>query len=132
MKIMVCYDGSDAAKNALETVVDNYKAKSPEMVLVTVSEGGQDASSNNEWLSEDDQHDCHDALKSGASWVTEQGLEVDAMLAVGDSRKMISEAIEKKNPDLVVVGRHGDGGFHHSISEYLVKNSGCDLLILHP
>lgn len=127
---MVCYDGSDASQKALEKVVDNYKAKNPEMILVTVSEGGHASSSNNEWLSGADEHECHDALKKGATWVAEQGLGVDAMLAVGDSRKMISEAISKKTPDLVVVGRHGDEGFHHSVSEYLVKNSGCDLLIL--
>ena len=131
MKIMVAYDGSDAAQNALEWVVGNFKGQNPDMILVTVSEGGHDASSNNEWLSEEDEHECHDALKKGASWVAGQGLEVDAMLAIGDSRKMVAQAIERKNPDLVVVGRHDDKGFHHSVSEYLIKNSGCNLLITH-
>jgi nucleotide-binding universal stress UspA family protein len=128
---MVAFDGSDASQNALEWVVGNMKSQNPDMILVTVSEGGNAPSSENEWLSEAEEHECHDALKKGASWVADQGLEVDAMLAVGDSRKMISEAIEKKNPDLVVVGRHGDGGFHHSVSQYLVKNAGCNILILH-
>lgn len=131
MKIMVAYDGSEAAQNALEWTVNNFKGQNPDMILVTVSEGGNAPSSANEWLSDEDEHECHDALKRGASWVAEHGLEVDAMLAIGDSRKMIAQAIDKKNPDLVVVGRHGDEGFHHSVSEYLIKNAGCNLLVMH-
>jgi nucleotide-binding universal stress UspA family protein len=53
------------------------------------------------------------------------------MLATGDPRKMVIQAIKKKTPDLVVVGRHGEAGFHHSVSEYLVKNAGCNILIMH-
>ena len=132
MKIMVCFDGSDSAQKALEWTVGQFKAQKPDMVLVTVSEGAHDASSANSWLSEDEEHECHDALKKGADWVAKQGLEVDAMLAVGDSRKMIVEAIKKKGPDLVVVGRHGDKGFHHSVSDYLAKEAVCNVLVMAP
>ena len=136
MKIMVCYDGSDSSRNALEWVVENFKAQKPDMILLSVAEGAADASLENEAIFEEMQGEAHDALKKGADWTAQQGLEVDVMLATGESRQMIMKAIEKKSPDLVVVARQRKTEyirhFLSSVSAHLVRNAGCHLLILGP
>ena len=135
MKIMVCHDGSERSQEALERTVALFKAQKPEIIIVTVVEEPLDATSMDEesfekWRSRRDQD-----LKNAANWVVGQGLDVDAILAVGDPRKMITEAAANKNPDILVVARRGAGLLEKmaigSVSAYLIRHAECPVLVMH-
>ena len=135
MKIMVCHDGSERSQEALERTVALFKAQKPEVIIVTVVEEPLDATSMDEesfekWRSRRDQD-----LKNAANWVVGQGLDVDAILAVGDPRKMITEAAANKNPDILVVARRGAGLLEKmalgSVSAYLIRHAECPVLVMH-
>ena len=135
MKIMVCHDGSERSQEALERTVALFKAQKPEIILITVVEEPLDATSHDEesfekWRTRRDQE-----LKNAANWVVKQGLNVDAILAVGDPRKMITEAAANKNPDILVVARRGAGLLEKmalgSVSAYLIRHAECPVLVMH-
>lgn len=136
MKILVCYDGSDDAQAALEYAIETFKSQKPEVTLLTVTEGPQDASMVNSAITDEVDHEGHNILKKGAEWVSGHGLDVDAVLAHGESREMIMETITKKNPDLVVVARQRRSDFMRhflsSVSAYLVRHASCNLLVTGP
>jgi len=135
MKIMVCHDGSERSQEALERTVALFKAQKPEIILITVVEEPLDATSMDEesfekWRTRRDQE-----LKNAANWVVKHGLNVDAILAVGDPRKMITEAASNKNPDILVVARRGAGLLEKmalgSVSAYLIRHAECSVLVMH-
>lgn len=135
MRIMICHDGSKKAQDALERAVELFKPQKPEVILITVVEEPLDATSMDE-ESFEKWRDRRDAdLKNAANWVVQHGLDVDAILAVGDPRKMILEAAENKNPDVLVVGRRGGGLIDKmvlgSVSAYMVRHATCPVLVMH-
>ncbi|MFY9329156.1 MAG: universal stress protein [Georgfuchsia sp.] len=138
MKILVCYDGSEPARSALEKSVAMFKQFSPEIIVVTVAEEPADASSYDDEAFEEWRAKREANLKQAAEWVSEQGLDVDAILAIGDPRKMLVAAVSKKQPDLVVItSRPPKGGVRFgnvtvSVSDYLIHHIGdCPILIMH-
>jgi nucleotide-binding universal stress UspA family protein len=68
--------------------------------------------------------------------VAGNGLEVHVILASGDPRRMIVEAVEKNSPDIVVIARKEknklESVFSKSVSAYLIKNAGCHLMVMGP
>lgn len=134
MKIMICYDGSEGSHRAMEQTVSYFKALSPEIILVTVVEPPLDASLENEEVFERWRNNRHDELMDASKWIAEHGLEVDAILAVGDPRKMLIDAIDKKSPDLVVAARRGKTEMEKmilgSVSAFLVRHSSKPMLIM--
>ena len=136
MKIMICYDGSDRSTNALEKTLKLFKdrATPPEIMLLMVADAPGDASMENEEASEVFHKNCHASLRSMAESVAERGLEVDAILATGDPRNMIVEAIENKKPDLVVVAKRGRSSVDRlllgSVSTHVVNHSTAPVLVV--
>lgn len=135
MKIMVCHDGSDNAQQALEEAVRIFKPNNPEIILTTVVEGPADASSVNEEIFQKMVQERHDFLKRTSDWIAEHGLDVDAIMAVGDARAMLLETITKKKPDIVVIGKRGQGVLKEmvlgSVSAYLIRHVKCPVLVFH-
>ncbi len=134
MKIMVCHDGSESSQRALEKTVELFKAIGPDLFLVTVVEPPLDATSVDEdsfdsWRSKRDTD-----LKEAAEWAAGHGCNVDAILAVGDPRRMILEASESKAPDVLVVGKRGAGQVDKmvlgSVSAYIVRHAHCPVLVM--
>lgn len=134
MKVMFCHDGSDRAQSALERSVKLLRSNKPEIILLTVVEEPLDATSVDEnsfdkWRSKRDED-----LKEAAQWVASNGLNVDALLAVGDPRKMILEAATMKKPDLLVISRRGSGGTEKmvlgSVASYILKHAHCPVMVL--
>ncbi len=127
MKVMFCHDGSARAHKALEQTVAIFKSAKPEVIILTVVEEPLDATSSDQENFEKWRDKRHEDLKEAAQWVANHGLDVDAILAVGDPRKMIIEAAETKNPDLLIVSRRGGGGGEKtvlgSIAHYIVRHA---------
>lgn len=135
MKIMVGHDGSKDAQSALERVITMFKPMKPEIILLTVVESTGDASMVNEAIYEKAREERHDFLQSTSKSIAEHGLEVDALLATGDARKMIIEAVENKKPDLLVIAKRGEGLMEKmvlgSVSAYLIRHAKCPVLVFH-
>jgi len=138
MKMLMCHDGSEIAQSALEKSIAMFKCERPEIILVIVAEEPADASSYDEATFEDLRAEREASLKKTADWVVKQGLDVDAVLAVGDPRKMLVEAVRKKSPDIVVIAsRPPQGGMRFgnitaSVSDYVIHHvTDRPVLIMH-
>ena len=138
MKMLICHDGSEIAQSALEKSIAMFGHEKPEIILVTVVEEPADASSYDEATFEDLRAEREASLKKTADWVVKQGLDVDAIMAIGDPRKMLVEAVKKKQPDIVVIAsRPPAGGVRFgnitvSVSDYLIHHiTGCPVLVMH-
>ncbi|MDH4099206.1 MAG: universal stress protein [Nitrospirota bacterium] len=135
MKVLICHDGSDRAQTAMEKAIAILKPVNPEVVVLTVTEPPIDATSHDEEAYEEWEQARNADLKQACSWVAGQGLNPTCILATGDPRVMILNAIKKKSPDLVVVARRGGGiipGMHlGSVSAYLVRHADCPILVMH-
>jgi len=136
MKIMVCHDGSQRSQSALEKTVELFRPQKPEIILVTVVEEPLDATSQDEASFESWRSSMGASLKEAADWVAGHGLDVEAILAVGDPRRMLLEATEQKNPDMLVVAGRSSGVLQGmvlgSVSAFLVRNAECPVLVMRP
>jgi nucleotide-binding universal stress UspA family protein len=137
MKILVCYDGSDKADAALDKAIKLFAHLKPQIILVTVVEEPLDASSNVEDSFEEWRAAREKELRQAAEKLAQSGLEVDAILAVGNPRKMLVEAINKRQPDLLVItSRPPKGGVRFgnvtvSVSDYLLHHiDACPVLVM--
>jgi nucleotide-binding universal stress UspA family protein len=134
MKIMFCHDGTERGQESLERALNVFKCDKPDVILLCVAEDVLDASLEDETITEEYQAEQSAVMRQAAEKVAGAGLEVDVMLATGDPRKMILEAIGKKSPDIVIIARKEksamEGVFRKSLSAYLVKNAGCHLFIM--
>jgi nucleotide-binding universal stress UspA family protein len=132
---MVCHDGSERAQNALEKSVGLFRAQDPEIILLTVVEEPLDATSTNEESFKKWCQKREDELKTFGSRIADQGLEVDAVLAVGDPRRMILEAVKTKSPDILVVAKRGGGLLNEmvlgSVSAFVIRHVTCPVLVMH-
>jgi nucleotide-binding universal stress UspA family protein len=126
MKIMLCHDGTDHANQAMVRAVNYFKPLKPDVVLLCISEDILDASLEADTITEEYDAELREVLRQAAEWLTGNGLEVDVMMASGEPRQLIIEAIQKKSPDVVVIARREksllESVFRKSISAYLVKN----------
>ena len=136
--MLVCHDGSAVAQSALEKSIEMFGCEKPEIILATVVEEPLDASSYDEASFEELRTKREADLKEAANWVVKQGLDVDVIVAIGDPRKMLVEAVRKKDPDIVVIAsRPPEGGVRFgnitvSVSDYLIHHvSNCPVLIMH-
>ncbi len=134
MKIMFCHDGSELSQQALEKTIGFFGKERPEIILVSVMEWTHDGLAAGEgalsggWRSEH-----HSVLMKAARHVSTLGYDVDAILAVGDARKMILETVASKNPDILVAARSGAHDAHSpdSVSAYLISHAPCPVLVFH-
>lgn len=136
MKIMFCYDGSEIADKALAKTISYFKCQKPDMIILTVVEEPRDASMINEEIFEQWKQERHNELRKAAEFTAGQGLEVDAIMAVGDPREMILEAAEKKDPELIVIARRGMGESRvrrmvlGSVSAYIVRHAQRPVMVM--
>lgn len=135
MKIMVCHDGSGNAQKALDQAVDLFKAVKPEIIIVSVVEGASDASMINEELFDNQKAERREQLKLVADRLAGCCCDVDLILATGDARKMLLEAVNQKNPDILVIGKRGGGVIKDmvlgSVSAYLIRHAKCPVMVFH-
>ncbi len=134
MKVMVCHDGSKNAQAALEKTIKLFKCERPEIILLTVVEEPLDATSVDEESFEKWRNKRDADLRQAADWVAGHGLNVDALLAVGDPRKMILEAAEAKGVEMLVVAKRGTSVLEQmvlgSVSAFIVRHAHCPVLVL--
>lgn len=137
MKMLVCHDGSEIAQSAMEKAIAMFKCEKPEVILAAVVEEPADASSYDEAAFEELRAKRESDLKETANGVAKQGFDVDVLIAVGDPRKMLVEAVKMKKPDIVVITSRPPGGgirfgnVSVSVSDYLIRHIDvCPLLVM--
>lgn len=135
MRIMIGFDCSQQAQKALEKTVELFKPMKPEIILVTVTEEPRDASPESESVFQKWRSERHACMMDTSKIITGSGLNVDAILAVGDPREMLLKATEEKKPDILVIGKRGGGILKGmtlgSVSAYLVRYAKCPVLVVH-
>lgn len=73
-------------------------------------------------------------LEKNGDWLRGMGHEVETILGTGDPREAIMEAIERRLPDIVVVGRRGMGKLDivgiGNVSSFLTRHSRCPVVVI--
>src|SRR5690554_823033 len=108
MNIMIAYDNSTNAKNALEKTLQMFAALKPKVTLISVIEDVLGSSGVNEFHYLEYKRDFSEAVRETAQTLNELGISTEVMIAEGDPRKMILQAVEHKQPDLLVIARHSE------------------------
>ncbi len=133
-KIMVCHDGSEKSNSTLDKALELFEASKPDIIIITVVEPPLDATSVDEESFEKWRAKRDEDLGNAACRAAEHGLEVDAILAVGDPRMMIIRASEEKSPDVLVISRREAGMLgtmvFGKVSAYIIKHANCPVAVL--
>lgn len=108
MNIMIAYDNSTNAKQALEKTLKMFAALKPKITLISVVEDELGSSGVNEQRYLDYKRDFCESVRETAQTLNELGVSTEVMIAEGDPRKMILQAVEHKKPDLLVIARHSE------------------------
>lgn len=108
MHIMIAYDNSTNAKHALEKTLQMFAALKPKVTLVSVVEDVLGSSGVNEERYLEFKHDFSECVRETAQTLNELGISTDVIIAEGDPRKMILQAVKNRQPDLLVIARHSE------------------------
>ena len=108
MHIMIAYDNSTNAKHALEKTLQMFAALKPRVTLVSVVEDILGSSGVNEERYLEFKHDFSEGVREAAQTLNELGISTEVMIAEGDPRKLILQAVKSKQPDLLVIARHSE------------------------
>lgn len=135
--IIVGIDGSSASRNALTWVIDEARAQKKSIRLVgaytvpSVASATVDVS----YVPIDDsavRATVSDSLREAASLVKDAGVEVEAIIEIGDAAGVLVE--ESKQGSLAVVGSRGRGGFAGrllgTVSSALPAHSHCPTVVI--
>lgn len=108
MNIMFAYDNSTNAKQALDKTLKMFACMLPRVSLIAVVDPGAGSSGVNEKSYEEYKFDFSEAVRETAQTLNELGVTTDVIIAEGDPRKMILQAVNEKKPDLLVIARHSE------------------------
>lgn len=148
MHIMIAYDNSTNAKQALEKTLQMFVTLKPKITLISVIEDVLGSSGVNEECYLEFKHDFSESVREAAQTLNELGIDTEVMIAEGDPRKMILQAVKNKKPDLLVIARHSEKADSNiigktldawvdefsfmtfgSVSSFLTRRAPCPVLI---
>jgi nucleotide-binding universal stress UspA family protein len=132
MKIIVGYDGSDAAKRALERAVGLAGDGGRIMVVAAAESHARTGITEGARLDPSEIERRRKDLEEAKQLLTERGIDAEAIEAQGDPGDVIVEAA--KDADLAVVGSRGLNPlqrlFLGSVSSKVVQRAECDVLVV--
>ena len=147
-QIIVAYDGTEAAKRALERGAEVAKAFDAKVIVTSVASllhSGPRAAQQYELhspgrsgpeIQRDSLADHAAELADATAFFAERGIEAEPVAVSGDPASAIVSLAEQRKADLVVVGTREAGlaerVVRHSVSQQIAKKVHCDLLIVHP
>lgn len=131
MKILIGYDGSEAAKRALVHAAELVgRGGSVDVINVITA---QPVSARLETLSDGERNRQRRLLREAKTLLGEWDVGMTAVKAVGDPATEIRAAAERSGAGIIVVGR-GSGLrrlIHGSVSTRLVRQAPSDVLVVH-
>jgi len=131
MKILVGYDGSEAARRALVHAAQLVGRGGTVDVINVIT--AQPVSARIETLSDRERSRQRKLLQEAKVVLGEWEVGMTPLKAVGDPTTAIRTAAEETGAGIVVVGR-GSGLrrlIHGSVSTRLVRQAPCDVLVVH-
>jgi nucleotide-binding universal stress UspA family protein len=131
MRILVGYDGSEAARRALVHAAQLVGRGGTVDVINVIT--AQPVSARIETLSDRDRSRQRKLLQEAKVVLGEWEVGMTPLKAVGDPTTAIRTAAEESGAGIVVVGR-GSGLrrlIHGSVSTRLIRQAPCDVLVVH-
>jgi nucleotide-binding universal stress UspA family protein len=133
MKIVVGYDGSEAAKRALERAT-TVAGEDKRIVVVAAAEPHARAGITTEGahLDPSEIERRRRDLEEAEAFLSERGIETETIEAQGDAGHVIVDAA--KDADLAIVGSRGLNPLQRlllgSVSSKVVHRAECDVLVV--
>jgi nucleotide-binding universal stress UspA family protein len=132
-RVLFAYDGSDAARRALEYA--SRLAPDDEVGLISVAPSLIEAPHTEQYT--DPSHDPARAkadLDDARGVLEAAGARVEPILATGNPAAEILKAAEERDAELIVVGSRGQHSLERflvgSIAERVVRHAPCDVLVV--
>lgn len=97
MNIMFAYDNSTNARQALDKTLKMFACMLPRVTLIGVVDPSAGSSGVNEEGYEEYKFDFSESVREAAQTLNELGVNADVIIAEGDPRKMILEAVNTKS-----------------------------------
>jgi nucleotide-binding universal stress UspA family protein len=132
MRIVVGYDGSDAANRALQRAADLASNAGQIVVVASAEPHARTGIETGSHLDFSEFEQRREALEEAHRLVSERGIEVESVEAQGDPGTAIVDAA--KDADLIVVGSRGLNPVQRillgSVSSKVVHRATCDVLVV--
>jgi nucleotide-binding universal stress UspA family protein len=134
MKILVAYDGSDAARRALERAGQEAVRHGGELTVISVVPLQPSGPRSAGPIMPGDVDVHSQELSDAVARLKELGVDAAPVEAVGHPAEAIVEEAERGRFDLIVVGSRG----HHGIARFLIGSTSlrvvthaeCDVLVV--
>jgi nucleotide-binding universal stress UspA family protein len=117
-RILIAFDGSDRALDALNIAAHLVADEKRSLVLITV---------------DDDNPAAKEAHEKAESLLNEKGVKVESIFVKGHAAAEIVQASQKENSDLIVLGAYGHSRFIETLFgstvDDVMRSAGCPVLI---
>ena len=134
MRFVLCADGSEQSKKALELIRDMYKADD-ELILLSVGNYEEHF-----WQEEAKREKQKRKAQQVAQVIVDSYVQlatgfnnVKTQVLVGSPRETIVQFAEDNNVDVIAMGARGLSAVQRlvvgSVSDYVMKNSTCTVLV---
>jgi len=132
MRIVVGYDGSDAAKRALQRAVDLVKDGDRIVVVASAEAQARSGPTGGAHLDPSEFQQRRGDLDEAKQFISERGLDAELVEAQGDPGTAIVEAATES--DLIIVGSRGLNPLQRmllgSVSSKVVHRAPGDVLVV--
>ena len=132
MKIVVGYDGSEAAKRALERATTVAGEDSRVVVVAAAESHARTGITEGAHLDPSEVERRRRDLDDAQAYLSKRGIEAETIEAQGDPGDVIVEAA--KDADLAIVGSRGLNPLQRllmvSVSSKVVHRAECDVLVV--
>lgn len=135
-KILVGYDGSPFAKNALNVALDLAKKYGAPITVIAVAHVPDFADTKDEidGVLEDAKNFFAKVLEEAQKLAAAEGITVTTNVIPGHPAEALVNLAEEENYDLIVLGARGLSGIKRyllgSVSEAVVRHAHCPVLIV--
>jgi nucleotide-binding universal stress UspA family protein len=134
MRIVVGYDGSDAAKLALERA-GTLAGPDDQVVAVAVAEiRASSVLTEGAQLDPSAVHRQREHVEEAETFLAKRGIEAEAVLGQGDPADVIVDLAKERGADLIIVGHRGLNPAERlllgSVSTKVVHRAECDVLVV--
>jgi nucleotide-binding universal stress UspA family protein len=131
-RILLAYDGGDAARRALETAAELAIAFRASLSVVSVVPLGRDGRPLEPW----DGGEAHAReLREAKHMLAQHGLEVDLLEPLGDPARTIERIAAEGGFDTVVIGMHSldavDRMVRDPVPEHVVTHTSATVVVTH-
>jgi len=129
-KILVAYDGTQAADGALATAIDLAKAFQAHVGIISVVPVHPGRAPIDPW---DDPAVHAEQLRRGRQVLLDAGIEPTLVEPAGDPAKQIEREAEEGGYDTIVIGSRGLGfigrALQGSVSEHVATHAGSTVIV---